>query len=85
VYFESEIGSVGFIIIITEAITECQTNTATIRPTGRIRIQSNRPYIQSTITHSKLTGMTISSTKLQAGGLRVYSCSQHQGNGAKSS
>jgi hypothetical protein len=79
VYFESAIGNVGFIIIITEAVTKCQTNTTAIRPTGRVCIQSNRPYIQSTITRSNLTGMTVSSIKLQTGGLRVYSVANTRG------
>jgi hypothetical protein len=70
-YFESEIGNVGFIIIITKAVTKCQTNTTSIRPIGQVRIQSNRPYIQSTITRSNLTGTKVSFIKLQTRGLRV--------------
>jgi hypothetical protein len=69
----------GFVIIIIEVVTKWKTNRTTIRPIGQVFIQSNQPYIQSTITHSNLTGPTIFSIKLQTGGLRVCSVANTRG------
>jgi hypothetical protein len=71
VSFEGAISHEGFILIITEAVAKCQTNKTIIQPIGRVCIQGKRPFIQSTITRNNLTGTTVSSIKLQTGGLRV--------------
>ena len=79
VSFESEIGNEGFIVIITKALSKCQPNMTSIRLTRRVCIQGRRPFIQSTITRNNLTGTTVSSIKLQTGGLRVYSVANTKG------